>query len=101
VWSDFRDPTRQKLSPLIDRINDSCGRCAIGFGLAGGGKTLLSLCSDPSTTDVLIQHLQDALQVHDSRRMVPAGYRLKRIGEMPDELNILGTLDDRCVHPIE
>jgi len=32
---------------------------------------------------------------------VPAGYRLKRIGEMLDELNILGTLDDRCVHPIE
>ena len=58
-------------------------------------------CSDPSTTDVLIQHLQDALQVHDSRRMVPVGYRLQRIGEMPDELNILGTLDDRCVHPIE
>jgi hypothetical protein len=25
---------RQKLSPLIDRINDRYGRCAIGFGLA-------------------------------------------------------------------
>ena len=24
---------RQKLSPLIDRINDRYGRCAIGFGL--------------------------------------------------------------------
>jgi len=24
---------RQKLSPLIDRINDSYGRCSIGFGL--------------------------------------------------------------------
>jgi hypothetical protein len=24
---------RQKLSPLIDRINDRDGRCAIGFGL--------------------------------------------------------------------
>ncbi len=24
---------RQKLSPLIDRINDHYGRCAIGFGL--------------------------------------------------------------------
>ena len=57
--------------------------------------------SDASTTDVLIQHLQDALQVHDSRRMVPAGYRLQRVGEVLDELNIRGTLDDRCVHPIE
>ena len=26
-------PGRQKLSPLIDRINDRYGRCAIGFGL--------------------------------------------------------------------
>ena len=25
---------RQKLSPLIDRINDRYGRCAIGFGLS-------------------------------------------------------------------
>ena len=58
-------------------------------------------CSDPSATDVLVQHLQDALQVRDSRRIVPAGYRLQRIGEMLDELNILGTLDDRRVHPIE
>jgi hypothetical protein len=24
---------RQKLSPLIDRINDRYGRCSIGFGL--------------------------------------------------------------------
>jgi hypothetical protein len=24
---------RQKLSPMIDRINDRYGRCAIGFGL--------------------------------------------------------------------
>ena len=24
---------RQKLSPLIDRINDRCGRCSIGVGL--------------------------------------------------------------------
>ena len=24
---------RQKLSPLVDRINDRIGRCAIGFGL--------------------------------------------------------------------
>jgi hypothetical protein len=56
---------------------------------------------DPSTTDVLIQHLQDALQMHDSRRIVPVGYCLKRIGKMLDELNILGSLDDRCVHPIE
>jgi len=24
---------RQKLSPLVDRINDRYGRCAIGFGL--------------------------------------------------------------------
>jgi hypothetical protein len=24
---------RQKLSPLIDGINDRCGRCSIGFGL--------------------------------------------------------------------
>jgi hypothetical protein len=24
---------RQKLSPLIDRINDRFGRCSIGFGL--------------------------------------------------------------------
>jgi hypothetical protein len=24
---------RQKLSPLVDRINDRHGRCAIGFGL--------------------------------------------------------------------
>ena len=27
------DPKRQRLSPLIDRINDRYGRCAIGFGL--------------------------------------------------------------------
>jgi hypothetical protein len=27
------DPKRQNLSPLIDRINDRYGRCAIGFGL--------------------------------------------------------------------
>jgi hypothetical protein len=27
------DPKLQKLSPLIDRINDRYGRCAIGFGL--------------------------------------------------------------------
>jgi hypothetical protein len=33
--------TRQKLSRLIDRINDRYGRCAIGFGLAECGKTLL------------------------------------------------------------
>jgi hypothetical protein len=25
--------TRPKLSPMIDRINDRYGRCAIGFGL--------------------------------------------------------------------
>jgi hypothetical protein len=81
--------TRQNLSPLIDRINDSHGRCTIGFGLTR------------SATDVLIQQLQDALQVHDSRRIVPVGYRLQRIGEVLDELNILRTLDDRCVHPIE
>ena len=28
---------RQKLSPLIDRINDRYGRCAIGFGLFPAG----------------------------------------------------------------
>ena len=33
--------------------------------------------------------------------MVPTGYRLQRIGEVLDELNILGTLHDRRVHPIE
>jgi hypothetical protein len=27
------DHRRQRLSPLIDRINDRYGRCAIGFGL--------------------------------------------------------------------
>jgi len=30
---DADDGRRQKLSPLIDRINDRYGRCAIGFGL--------------------------------------------------------------------
>jgi hypothetical protein len=35
--------TCQKLSRLIDRINDRYGRCAIGFGLAGCGK--LCCCS--------------------------------------------------------
>ena len=29
----FGTATRQKLSPLIDCINDGYGRCAIGFGL--------------------------------------------------------------------
>jgi DNA polymerase IV len=29
----FDNQRRQKLSPLIDRINDRYGRCAIGFGL--------------------------------------------------------------------
>jgi hypothetical protein len=33
--------------------------------------------------------------------MVPARYRLQRVGEVLDELNILGALDHRCVHPIE
>jgi hypothetical protein len=90
-----------KLSPLIDRINATQhldrGRVSNQILIVWARKQR----SDPSATDVLIQHLQDALQVHDSRRMVPAGYRLKRIGEMLDELNILGTLDDRCVHAIE
>ena len=27
------NPRRQKLSPLIDRINDRYGRCSIGLGL--------------------------------------------------------------------
>jgi DNA polymerase IV len=30
---DAANPRRQKLSPMIDRINDRYGRCAIGFGL--------------------------------------------------------------------
>jgi hypothetical protein len=29
---------RQKLSPLIDRINDRYGRCSIGFGLFPRGE---------------------------------------------------------------
>ena len=30
---DAANQRRQKLSPMIDRINDRYGRCAIGFGL--------------------------------------------------------------------
>ena len=30
---DAASQQRQKLSPMIDRINDRYGRCAIGFGL--------------------------------------------------------------------
>ena len=58
-------------------------------------------CSDPSAIDLLIQHLQHSLQVRDGRLVVPARYRLQRVSEVLDELNILGALDNRCVHPIE
>jgi hypothetical protein len=37
---------RQKLSPLVDRINDRYGRCAIGFGLFPADFGLTRLTKD-------------------------------------------------------
>jgi hypothetical protein len=62
---------------------------------------VIEQCSDPSATDLLIQHPQHTLQVRDSRRMVPVGYHQQRDREVLHELNIRRALGGRSVHPIE